>query len=1503
MAGVGAGAPPGRAQTPGFASSGILFSNTAVASVRVTEDLFASRNTIMGRVLSGACGEYGPNGVAGIGIFLEDGTRVVTDDKGRYHFEGVRSGTHVVQVDLETVPEMYEIVACDEDTRQAGRPWSRFTDLAGGTLWRVDFYLVPRAPEEGKAVLVLKTVTEPERVIFSANMRGERVPLQNVRFQVTLPQGVEFEPGTARLEGQPVGDPEEDGNILTWNIGDVPGAWEKGITFETSIREDWDWLRDTSRNPTDTGDGYGTFRNVKGRMNEVMSSASVTFDTPVRQNISTPEVKNVLLKVAQRDETVTRKFVFRPHFATFEARLTPEDREALDIIAGQFDPAEIAEVQVTGHTDNVPISRRGKRIFADNHELSRVRARSVARYLRDVWDLPSDLFNIEGRGADEPVAPNETTRGRTLNRRVEVNVITTTVQKVTVLKPIHDQNVTEIVIEGLRPGAAPVYPVPEPDPGMRAFTDSTKDLAWLETDNGTLRWVLPEPGFLPHIPSLKIAVVHPPQQKIRILLDGEAINPLHFDSTSRNTLGTAALSFWRGVDILEGDNRLTAVALDSGGNEIGRIKQVVHYSGSPVHMEFRPDLSRLVADGIQPPVVAVRLTDKDGFPARQGIVGQYYVQSPFRTLQQARAGTTEALADRRGGYSTYSVKGDGIAYLELEPTTQSGEAVLMVRLQGEDQEIPVWLNAHREDWILVGLAEGTVGYRVAKGNMESLEDSGAEEDLYTEGRLAFFARGRIKGEYLLTMSYDTNGPHGAAGEGHHGTIDPDTYYTLYGDTAQQDYEAPTSGKLYLKIEKDSFFALFGDTRTGMTVTELSRYDRAITGLRAQRKGQKYSYNLFASGSEQGFVKDEIPGDGTSGVYRLSAGDVVVNSESVTIEVRDRFQSHVVLTETSMTRHVDYSIDYDEGTLFFKSPVPQRDAGFNPVLIVVDYETQDPDATGVTYGARGEAVLPDGRSRVGLSVIHEDRGQGEGDLVGLDAEVSLSEKVTVKAEAAASSSDLSGTEFDGSAYILEIGHDSANLEGKAYIRQQDDEFGLGHQKASEGGMRKVGAEGIYYLTDSWSLTAEVSAQENLETGEDRTVEELGVVRDAGRLQYSASVRKATDTDGGGIEERSRQVTAGVDWNSADERWNLRASHEQSLGDNGNTAYPTRTLLGSDYRLSDTVSLYAEQEFTDGDETSVSSSRAGLKATPWEGGTASTTIDRQHDENGDRVYATTGLNQTWQVSERWQVSAGFEGASVIDENTTEPINPETEPVSNEEDYSAVSLGAGYGAGNWEADVRLEIRDADSSDKWGLVAGVFGEPVEGVGLSTNLKHFRIEDSGGIRTTETDMRLGLVYRPLDRYWTFLEKLEYIVDEESGSALDYRTWKMVNNFNANYRPHDDLQISFQLGSKYVKDIIDGQIFDGFTHLLGTQGRYDLTGRWDIGAWTSILAAVEAGTTEYGLGASLGYGLMENIWLSFGYNLLGFEDSDFSQGDFTAQGPFVKFRLKFDQEDLKSILR
>ena len=63
--------------------------------------------------------------------------------------------------------------------------------------------------------------------------------------------------------------------------------------------------------------------------------------------------------------------------------------------------------------------------------------------------------------------------------------------------------------------------------------------------------------------------------------------------------------------------------------------------------------------------------------------------------------------------------------------------------------------------------------------------------------------------------------------------------------------------------------MFGDFDTGMDVTNLSKYNRRMTGVRSELDTGKYSFNVFAAENLNNFVKDEILGDGTSGLYRLS----------------------------------------------------------------------------------------------------------------------------------------------------------------------------------------------------------------------------------------------------------------------------------------------------------------------------------------------------------------------------------------------------------------------------------------------------------------------------------------------------------------------------------------------------------------------------------------------------------------------------------------------------------
>ena len=58
---------------------------------------------------------------------------------------------------------------------------------------------------------------------------------------------------------------------------------------------------------------------------------------------------------------------------------------------------------------------------------------------------------------------------------------------------------------------------------------------------------------------------------------------------------------------------------------------------------------------------------------------------------------------------------------------------------------------------------------------------------------------------------------------------------------------------------------------------------------------------------------------------------------------------------------------------------------------------------------------------------------------------------------------------------------------------------------------------------------------------------------------------------------------------------------------------------------------------------------------------------------------------------------------------------------------------------------------------------------------------------------------------------------------------------------------------------------------------------------------------DYGVGIDVGFNIMTNTWILLGYNIEGFEDSDFQAARYTAAGPFLRFQIKADQRTLKSI--
>ena len=106
-------------------------------------------------------------------------------------------------------------------------------------------------------------------------------------------------------------------------------------------------------------------------------------------------------------------------FDSGAAELKTEAEKVLDKVAVILERYAGGEIEINGHTDNVPMNSAR---YRDNEELSSARALSVFYYLVENSTLDPTLLKHAGMGERMPVADNSTEEGRAKNRRVEIRI-------------------------------------------------------------------------------------------------------------------------------------------------------------------------------------------------------------------------------------------------------------------------------------------------------------------------------------------------------------------------------------------------------------------------------------------------------------------------------------------------------------------------------------------------------------------------------------------------------------------------------------------------------------------------------------------------------------------------------------------------------------------------------------------------------------------------------------------------------------------------------------------------------------------------------------------------------------------------------------------------------------------------------------------------------------------------------------------------------------------------
>ena len=315
-----------------------------------------------------------------------------------------------------------------------------------------------------------------------------------------------------------------------------------------------------------------------------------------------------------------------------------------------------------------------------------------------------------------------------------------------------------------------------------------------------------------------------------------------------------------------------------------------------------------------------------------------------------------------------------------------------------------------------------------------IEDSDAfDEDLNVDGKLALFLKGKVKGKYLVTASYDSERrPSETAGVVARSklftNLDPDAYYPVYGDGSSINFEASdTQDEYFLLVEWDESFAKWGSFHT-----DIPLYNRTLHGgsihyesVDKTKFGEaKHELQGFVARSFQDSKHDELLATGGS-LYYTSERDIIEGSEKIKVEVKDRV-TKTVLQTFHLEEEKDYEIDYESGRILLSEPLSSTSFSYQSsilsndvergsiVFLVVDYEFKTLNAfRRSAYGVKGSTHLGD-HIKVGGTYIEEEKFQKDYTLEGGEVGFRLNEHTDLSVEVHESTSvqNVNTTSIDG-----------------------------------------------------------------------------------------------------------------------------------------------------------------------------------------------------------------------------------------------------------------------------------------------------------------------------------------------------------------------------------------------------------------------------------------------------------------------------------------------------------
>jgi len=539
------------------------------------------------------------------------------------------------------------------------------------------------------------------------------------------------------------------------------------------------------------------------------------------------------------------------------------------------------------------------------------------------------------------------------------------------------------------------------------------------------------------------------------------------------------------------------------------------------------------------------------------------------------------------------------------------------------------LGLKKSSWFYVGIADITVVKDDTNGpaRLVTGDQSHYDNDLRTEGRLAFYSRGKFGGDWQLTAAADSReGPiedilkdfSGKTPDSLFRQMDTDYYYPSFGDDSTVEEGAPTMGKLYIKLQKQKSYGLWGNFFTKYHDTELSQIDRGLYGANLHYESASITgfgeQRFFADGfaAEPGTVagRDDFRGTGGS-LYFLRHQNIVSGSQQVRVEVRDK-DSGQVLGVKNLLAAVDYDIDTIQGRLLLSQPLAgTADDGLlvdsggvsgNPIYLVVRYEYAPgfEALNDIAGGGRIHYWLGD-YIKLGATTNAQEETGNKQHLNGVDLTMRLSAGSWMKVELAESrgqgiqslASQDGGFNYTALDRGLDVKAQASRVEARAslsdmfvggkgsasfYVQNREGGFSAPGQLAATE-VDQAGGQVRLPVTDKVNVKVKADSHE-----QEQALKSTAVEMDAGyqlntHWRFSAGSRYDSREDRSPALAQTRQTGDRVDltmhanYNSLT-RWQSYGFAQTTTQTTGNREKNNRVGGGGSYRINDRFKMLGE-----------------------------------------------------------------------------------------------------------------------------------------------------------------------------------------------------------------------------------------------------------------------------------------------------------------------------------------